>query len=78
MSVPQEVVREMNRLGMMVDLAHVSVDTMRDALATSDAPVFFSHSSAWALCHNYRNVPDDILRATVTTPCDTSRIYYSV
>ena len=55
----------MNRLGMMVDLAHVSVDTMRDVLEVSEAPVFFSHSSAWSLCNHPRNVPDDILRTTV-------------
>lgn len=58
----EEVIREMNRLGMMVDLSHVSPDTMADAIRVSDAPVIFSHSSAKALTNVPRNVPDDILR----------------
>ncbi len=60
----EEVIREMNRLGMFVDISHVSVPTMRQAIKLSRAPVIFSHSSARAIADHPRNVPDDVLKMT--------------
>jgi membrane dipeptidase len=60
-SFGEDVVRELNRTGVLVDLSHVSDDTMRQAIEVSEAPVIFSHSSCRALCDVTRNVPDDVL-----------------
>jgi membrane dipeptidase len=57
----EDVVREMNRIGMIVDISHVSADTMRHALAVTDRPLMASHSGAFAIAPHARNVPDDVL-----------------
>lgn len=56
----------MNRLGMLIDLAHVPVEVMNQVLDMSEAPVIFSHSSAYSVCPHKRNVPDDVLRKVVS------------
>src|SRR5207253_10033744 len=58
----EQVVLEMNRLGMLVDISHVSAETMRHVLRISKAPVIASHSSAYAIAQHPRNVPDDVLK----------------
>jgi membrane dipeptidase len=60
----EEVIREMNDIGMLVDISHVSPDTMKAAIKISRAPIIFSHSSAFAIADHPRNVPDDVLKLT--------------
>ncbi|KAI2662249.1 Dipeptidase 1 [Labeo rohita] len=57
----KQVVREMNRIGMLIDLSHVSEKVMNQVLDISEAPIIFSHSSAYSICNHKRNVPDDVL-----------------
>ena len=59
------MIKELNRLGMIIDLSHSSHKTALDALQTSEAPVIFSHSSSFALCNSTRNVQDDVLKLVV-------------
>lgn len=56
----------MNRLGIMIDLSHVSHNVMRNVLAVTQAPIIFSHSSAFEICNHFRNVPDDVLHLVVS------------
>src|SRR4029078_644387 len=74
----KEVVREMNRLGMMIDVSHVSDDTMSDALDVSKAPIIASHSSARALSNVPRNIPDDLLRRIAKNGGVVQVNFYSV
>uniref|UniRef100_A0A8C1C796 Dipeptidase n=1 Tax=Cyprinus carpio carpio TaxID=630221 RepID=A0A8C1C796_CYPCA len=62
----KQVIREMNRIGMLIDLSHVSEKVMNQVLDISEAPVIFSHSSAYSICNHKRNVPDDVLMRLVS------------
>uniref|UniRef100_A0A673MQ25 Dipeptidase n=1 Tax=Sinocyclocheilus rhinocerous TaxID=307959 RepID=A0A673MQ25_9TELE len=61
----KQVIREMNRIGMLIDLSHVSEKVMNQVLDISEAPVIFSHSSAYSICNHKRNVPDDVLMRVI-------------
>ncbi len=74
----KEVVREMNRLGMLVDISHVSDDTMNDVLDVSTAPIIASHSSARALSNVPRNIPDDVLKRIAKNGGVVQVNFYSV
>ncbi|CAN5600659.1 dipeptidase [soil metagenome] len=63
----ENLIREMNRLGVLVDVSHVSDDTVRDAIRISSAPIIASHSTARALVNNVRNLPDDLIRGIAST-----------
>lgn len=73
----KRVLNEMNRLGVMIDLSHVAVATMKDALQHSKAPVIFSHSSAYKVCPSRRNVPDDVLELVKNTSSLVMVNFYS-
>ncbi len=73
----EEVIREMNRLGIFIDISHVSHDTMRDVLRVSSAPIIASHSSAFAIAPHDRNVPDDVLLRIVENGGVIMVVFYS-